>query len=168
MRKKKDCGSRDHGDGEHGAKGHIGGSGVGESNHADRGGQQQQQPARGFLAAQAPGQPGKREGRQQGGKGRRETGGDFVDAKKFKADGGFPVVEDRFFKPRLAVETRGDPVAGFEDVTGDPGVARFVGPGKADAAKMAEVTEVEGGEYEERPENFTEIWEANVFGGRRQ
>ena len=65
-------------------------------------------------------------------------------AGEFEEDGGGPVVEDRLFEPRLAVETRRDPVAGFGHVASDPGVAGFVGPNKAYDVEVAEVADVEG------------------------
>ena len=72
-------------------------------------------------------------------------------AGEFEEDSGGPIVKDRLFEPRLAVEARSDPVAGFGHVASDPGVARFVRSDEADGAQVAEITYIEGGDDEDDP-----------------
>ena len=78
---------------------------------------------------------------------------EFADAEEFEADGGGPIVERRLLEPGLAVEARGDEVAGFGHVAGDPGVARFVWADQADGAEMGEVADVESREDKDEPED---------------
>jgi hypothetical protein len=142
----------DHSDRERAGKGHIRGSGVRKADHADSGGKKKEQPARGFSAVAAPGEPGHGQRGEKRSDGAGETRGSFADAEEFEAEGGAPVIEDRLFEPRFAIETGSDPIAGFGHVPGDPGVAGFVRSSKADGAKFVEVTNVKCGEDENDPE----------------
>ena len=141
-----------HGNGEHGGEGHVGGGGVGEANHTNGGWQEEQEPASGFGAVEAEGEPSKGECGEERREGARKAGGDFADAKKFETERGAPIVERGLFKPRFAVEARGDPVAGFLHIAGDPGVAGFVGADEAKGAEIVKIAEVEGGEDQDDPE----------------
>ncbi len=126
---------------------------MGEADHADGGGQKKKQPARGFCAVEAQGEPGEGECGEKSGDGARQARGGFADTEEFKAQGCAPIKEGRFLEPGLAVEARGDPVAGFGHVASDPGVARFVGADEADSAEVAEVADVQGGEDQDGPAN---------------
>ena len=156
-------GGEDHGDGEHGGEGHIGGGGVGEADHADGGGQEEQEPASGFGAVEAQGEPGQGESGEERGNGAGQAGGSFAYAKELEAERGAPIVKWWLFKPGFAVEARGDVIAGFLHVAGDPSVARFVGTNEADGAEIMEVTKVESGEDQDEPQEAR--WEREGCGG---
>jgi len=143
--------SKCHGNGEHGGEGHVRSGGVGEANHAYGRGQQKQKPAGGFKTVEAPGKPGHGQRGEKSGTGAGKTRGSFVHAENFEAEGCSPVIENRLFKPGMAVESRRKPVAGFVHVACDPGVARLVWTNEAESAEIVEVTEVQCGEDEENP-----------------
>ena len=73
-----------HGDGEHGRKRHVCGGGVGEADHADGGGQQNEQPARGFGAVKPQRKPRECERGEERAKGAGQAGCGFADAKEFE------------------------------------------------------------------------------------
>lgn len=98
-----------------------------EADHADGGGQEEQEPASGFGAVKAEGEPSDVECCEQGDDGAGQTRGGFANAEELEAECGAPIVERGLFKPGLAIEARGDPVACFLHVAGDPCVAGFVG-----------------------------------------
>src|SRR5208283_268641 len=125
---------------------------VGEANHADRCGKKKEQPPRGPRAVNTPSQPSHGEGCQKRGQCAWEASGGLADAEKLEAEGCGPVIEDRLFEPRLAIEARSNPVAGLGHVPCNPGVARLVGTDEADDAEIVEVAEIERGEDEDGPE----------------
>ena len=146
-----DGGGADHGDGQHGAERHIRGGGVGETDHANGCGQEQEEPASCFRAVEAQREPSENERGQKGGYRAGQARGGFTNTKEFEAEGGPPVVEWRLFKPRLAIEVRSDPVAGLGHVARDPSVSRLVRADKANGAKVAEVADVQRRDEENDP-----------------
>ena len=132
----------DHGDGEHAGERHVCGGGVGKADHADGRGKKKENPARGFCAVDTPGQPGHGESGEKGGERAGKARSSFADAEEFEAESGAPVIEDGLFKPRLAIEARRDPIAGFRHVASNPGVARLVRSDEADGAEIVEIADV--------------------------
>jgi len=137
---------RNHGDGEHRREGHVCGRSVRETDHADGGGQEEQQPSGRFGAVEAPGKPREGESCEQCGGGARKPSGGFVDAKELEAQSGAPIIEHGFLEPGLTVEARRDPVAGFHHVARDPRVTRLVGTHQANGTEVMEVGEVQSSE----------------------
>ena len=123
-----------------------------ETDHADAGGQEEQEPAGGFSAVEAQGEPGQRECGEESSDGAGQTRGSFADAKKLEAEGGSPVVKRWFFKPGLTVKTWCDPITRFLHVAGDRGVARLVGADETDGAQIVEIAKIESREDQREPE----------------
>ena len=115
---------------------------MGETDHANGGGKQKQQPASGFRAIETQRQPRERERREKRGDGAGQTRGGFADAEELEADSCAPIKKRRLFEPGFSVETRSNPVAALKHVAGNPGVARLVWPDEAYGAEMAEVADV--------------------------
>lgn len=133
-------------------KGHVRGRGVGKADHADGCGKKKEQPTGSPSAVETPSEPSHGEGCEKCGESAGEACSDFAGAEEFEAEGRAPVIKDWLLEPRLAVEARSDPVAGFGHVAGNPGVARLVGANEADGAEIVEVAEVERGEDKGEPE----------------
>ena len=74
-------GSEDHGDGKHAGEGHVCGSGVGKTDHADRRGKKKEEPARSFGAVNLPGKPSHGEGGKKSGYSTGQACGGFIDAE---------------------------------------------------------------------------------------
>ncbi len=163
-REAQDNGGADHGDGEHGAKRHVGGGGVREADHANGRRKQKQQPASGFRAVEAQCKPCQHKRSEQGRDRARQPRGGFAHAEELEAKCRAPVEERRLLKPRLSIEARGDPIGGLGHVARDPGVTRLVRPDEADGAKMAEVADVERGCDENGPANSSGGAGARVLG----
>ena len=141
----------DHRDRQHGAERHVRGGGAGEADHANRGGQKKEKPARGLGAVDAPGKPCESERREESRDGRGQASRGFGCAEELEAQRRTPIIEWGLFEPGLAVEPRRDPIAGLYHLARDPGVARLVGADKADSAEMAKIADIEGGQYQQRP-----------------
>ena len=142
-REAQDHGGADHRDREHRAEGHICGGSVREANHADRRGQQEQQPAGRLRAVETQSQPSHRERCEQRRDGARQPRGGFADAEELEAKRSAPIEERGLLKPRFSVETRRDPIARLSHVACDPSVTRLIRPDEANCAQMAEVADVE-------------------------
>src|SRR5208282_6105720 len=104
-----------------------------------------------FSAIQPPGEPRHRESREQSGKSARKVSGGFAHTEELETQTSGPVVERRFFKPGLAVQSRRDPVTGFRHVARDPGVARLVRADKSYGAEIVKIAEVQCGEDQRDP-----------------
>src|ERR1700687_1112187 len=136
------CGA-DHRDGQHGAEGHVRCGGVGKADHADGGGKQKQQPARGFCTVNAPREPGHCQRGEPGGNRAGQARRGFTYAEKLEANRRAPIIKWRLLEPWPAVEPRRDPVAGFGHVARNPSVAWLVGTDKSDSAEMTEIADVQ-------------------------
>lgn len=158
----------DHRDRQHRAERHVRRRSVGKSDHPDRSRQQKQKPAGRFSAIDAPSEPGHRQRRKQSGKCARQTCRGFAHAKKFEANRGSPIIERRFLEPRLAVQTRRDPVACLRHVARDPRIARLVRTDEPDSSQVAEIADVQRGANQRSPAdaggNFLRIFHWNNVG----
>src|SRR6185503_8663252 len=92
----------------------------------------------GIESVRAEGGPGGGETCEHGGEYRRESHGEFTFAEDAKCGACKPIVERRFFKPRLAKQSRRDPVTGTRHCASNRGVARLVRAGKPDSADAAQ------------------------------
>ena len=85
-----------------------------------------------------PREPADRDRRKESRKSGWQAGCPFGGQVQAKSDGGSPVIENRLFEPRLAVEAGSDPVAGLGHGARDPDVTRLVGTDEADCAEASE------------------------------
>src|SRR5262249_49800998 len=83
------------------------------------------------------------------GEARPEAPGPFVLAEGAERGGGRPVLQGRLLEVLVAVDARGQPVAGRDHLARDLGVAAFVGLGEMPVAQVAEPGEREEGEDRE-------------------
>lgn len=144
-------GGANHGNREHGGEGHVCGGGVRESDHANGGGEKEEEPACSFGAVDAPSEPSQGHGSEQGRNGAGKTRGGFTHAEKLKAKSRAPVVKYRLFEPWFAIEAWSDPVAGFDHGTSNPRVAGFVRPDQAHDTKIVEIADVKRCNDEKEP-----------------
>lgn len=77
-------------------------------------------------------------------KGDGEANGDFVVEAGAESGADHPIKERGFFKPWLAPEGGGDPIAGLGHVAADGGVAGLIGAEQADVSDGVEEEEVGG------------------------
>ena len=124
---------------------------MGKADHADRGGEEQKQPARGFGAVDAPSEPSHGESGKERREGARQACSGFANAEELETERRAPVIEDRLFKPGLAVEARRDPIAGFGHVASDPGVAWLIRADETDGTEIVEIADVKCGEDQHDP-----------------
>jgi len=148
---------------ERGAAGHRSGKSAGEEHvrscstreyeSGDAGGEHNQGEQAGGAAVEAPSQPGNCGGGKYCCNGGRQAGGELTLAENLEGCGGGPVIKHGLFKPRRAVQSRSDPIAGALHGTRDGNVARFVGADQTESALSAEVSGITDEEEDrEKPE----------------
>ena len=124
-------------DGKAGGQRHVGRRGVGKSNHggATRGDQ-------GAIEFTARPETAKKkvDGRDEHRcvERARQAGSPIADAGGTERHHRLPVIKDRLFEPRFALQRRGDPIGAIEHFARDLRVAGFVGADQSEGAESIE------------------------------